>query len=185
MARERPTRRLRDTADLEAILEDQLQMLKTVGRALRCWPGLGGSPPRDAMRVLLHEARSSKALLGQLGLLSSLQWHDTAVRPSSNPAVFYQQTGLTLMETGPSGLRHKHGLKLLPHSTRRSRTRSRSGGRTSSSMTRAATLLAKRPDPHACQEEGGAHVDAGVTAAYDDLARQNSLDGSRPAANPR
>lgn len=124
-----------------------------------------------ALRVLLHDSASSHSLLGQLGLLDKLQFHDTSAR---NPEGQMSIGGLVWVALGRppkivAPLARAHVLARLPFKE----------------WWESPTLRAPHPATGAgvdfsrrqlvltvANQDGGGHVDPAVEAAYYSFTRR-------------
>jgi hypothetical protein len=173
---------------VEGMLAEQLAMLRASATRYDAGDEWEAVRLATTLRVLLHDGRHAQSLLGQLGLLDSLQWLDTAIRPTDDPMVVPRTTGLTIMEVSPGALHHKPRLGAPTPLSPPFMNEFSSWwddvvleDSLGNEFSRSALVRT------AADKEGGAHVDPDTDAAYDDLARRNSIgwvtNGGDPASN--
>lgn len=159
--------------ELEAHLAEQLQFLRASADAYDS--GFEGEAKRIAVsiRVLVHDTRRSKSLLGQIGKKDQ-DFVDSAfpIAPNSKST----HSGLVVTSISPAtGAKYVPFLDEAPHGASKLVEFERwwhtpvfvdSSGR---ALTRRDLVLT------VANQDGGAHVDATLNSTYADLSRNNSL----------
>lgn len=159
--------------ELQQHLTDTLQALELSARAFD--EGYEGEAKRlaAAIRVLVHDTRNSKSLLGQLGC-KSMQFYDTSI--PRHPATIMTYNGITAMSLAGQQATYVAPLDELPPDSppryvsfdqwwSRVIFVDKSGRET----TRRDLILA------VANKDGGAHVDPLLDENYASLSRRNSL----------
>lgn len=159
--------------ELQQHLVDTLQALELSARAFD--EGYEGEAKRlaAAIRVLVHDTRNSKSLLGQLGR-RSMQFYDTSIPRQSGTILTYN--GITAMNLTSQGATYVAPLDQLPPDSRPryvSLDQWWSGvifvDKAGHETTRRDLILA------VANKDGGAHVDPVLDGKYASLSRRNSL----------
>lgn len=178
----------RPRAELEAELGAQLGFLETSSRLFDEGAVHEAKRLATTIRVLAHDAKHSKSLLGQLGL-KTMAFCDTA--NPVNPRNLLTHFGLVSMHVGAKGDDYVAMLDGSPRGEGMSvpfdawwtspvvvDTQRRH-------LSRRDIVLA------VANQDGGSHVDSALDPAYHGLSRDNSLgwqltgpDGSRPMGDP-
>jgi hypothetical protein len=161
-------------ADLRRHLHEHLGFLRSSAASFDA--GVLGEAKRLAAttRVLLHDTKQSKSLLGQLGVKGSLRYLDTAY--DYNPKNLLGHHGLVGMQLGPAGATY-----WAPLGTRKPELPSKFVSfpdwwnklvivdRHRARFVRRDLVLAL------ANMDGGAHVDPALDEAYALLTRANSI----------
>jgi len=174
--------------ELEEQLADQLLFLKNSCTLYDAGQLQEAKRLAVATRVLLHESRASRSLLGQLGL-KNLAFFDTA--NDHNPSNLLVHYGLVFIRVTNQGANYVAMLDNSPRDTGKIVTFEQWWNKIvfvdseRNEFTRRDLVLA------VANMDGGAHVDPEITVAYARLSRNNSLkwaftnpDGSVPLGNP-
>ncbi|WDI93605.1 YecA family protein [Xanthomonas campestris] len=166
--------------ELKAHLEEQISFLKASADSYDS--GFEGEAKRIAvaLRVLLHDTRSSASLLGQLGLKSG-QFFDTSWPIS--PENMTPHSGLIVTAMGTAGARY---VAFLDEGIEQPTLRSFDEWWNSPVFVDSQKRHISRKELvlAVANQDGGAHVDPALDRKYADLSRKNSLgwnisDGSR------
>lgn len=159
------------TAELQAHFNEQLSFIAASADSYD--RGVEQEAKRIAVsvRVLVHDTKSSKSLLAQLGRKTEL-FLDTSIEDSpGNLATYSGLVGIVMMQPGPSSyfplLDSFVTPRPLPFDTWWNGVIFRDDQQRTISRLGLVRALAN--------QDGGAHVDAELGAAYADLSRKNSL----------
>jgi hypothetical protein len=195
--------RRRTRAELLAVLDDEIYFLESASERYDAGKLIESKLLATRIRVLLHQTARSHALINQLGVQDDLTWVDTA--GVFDPSNLSPTSGLTLtkMVTGPDGyaayvpkvevpqppprpLRTKDGGAIaygsrIPFVDWWTNSVIRDSAREEFSRKQLVLALAN--------QEGGAHYDPEIKAAYAALVDSNSLGwvfsgGSSSAPQP-
>ena len=161
------------TIELKAHLEDHLNFLRASGDAFDA--GFDGEAKRIAVsiRVLVHDTRRSKSLLGQLGRKSD-SFLDSAF--PVNPANKISHSGLVLMSIVPCvGAKYVAFLDKGPSGQTASRDFESWWNSTVFVDSKGRELSRKNLVLAVADQDGGAHIDPALDRTYADLSRNNSL----------
>jgi hypothetical protein len=172
--------------DLEKQMSDQIGFLEKSAELFDDGDYTEAKRLAASLRVLLHESKNSKSLLGQLGLLG-LDFIDTA--GDLNPRNMLTEYPLLLMQLGGGGdFAPTLGHIPIPPTPLKfpvwwDKPVFRDNQRKTFSRKHIVLSVAN--------QDGGAHVDPGLDEPYHRLSRENSLawtmgtaEGRRPAQNP-
>jgi hypothetical protein len=165
------TKRTLTNDELAAHLAEQLQFIEASADAFD--KGFEGEAKRLAvtLRVLLHDTKSSRSLLGQLGR-KNIDFLDTAI--PFNPNNLETHGGLVFIALGPPKTRYVAMLDDLPMTQHRSFSDWWDApvfvDKDRRQLSRKNLVLT------AVNQDGGAHVDPALDETYDDLAHKNSLN---------
>lgn len=159
--------------DLEAHFQEHLGFLQASAAAYD--RGFEGEAKRIAVsiRLLVHDTRSSKSLLGQLGRKSE-QFIDTAIPiVSGNKAT---HSGLVVASIVPGvGAKYVAFLDDDPMGKRTTSDFDSWWNATVFVDSKPRVLSRKDLVLTVANQDGGAHVDAALDSAYADLSRNNSM----------
>jgi hypothetical protein len=174
--------------ELEQQLTDQLAFLKNSAALYDAGHPQEAKRLAVAIRVLLHESRTSRSLLGQL-TLQGIAFCDTA--DEHNPRNLLTHHGLVAIHVTNQGARYEAMFDGSPRGAGTPVSFNRwwnkvvvvDSGR--NALTRRDLVLA------VANQDGGAHVDPELSAVYARLSRYNSLGwaftgpgGTVPLDNP-
>jgi hypothetical protein len=177
-------------SELEAHLSEQIHFLEA--SSLSFDAGYEGEAKRLAttLRVLLHDTKSSKSLLGQLGI-KDIQFYDTA--SEFDPNNLLTHSGLTLLRMNVAGAKH---VPLLDETLGR-KLKKVDFDKWWAKIVIVDNMRNKMSRKDIVQvvadQDGGAHVDPNLDKTYARLSRQNSfnvfflsenLNGSQPLSGP-
>jgi hypothetical protein len=179
--------RRRTHAELLAQLDDQIYFIDSAAQRFDDGKAIEAKLLAVHIRVLLHQTDSSHALINQLKLQDELTWVDTAGVPDPRNLISTPGLTMVMMTAEPEGTA-KHVPKLGNFAPAPMRTRDgqmiERGSRIpfdewwtnpvikdadGAEYTRKQLILAL------ANQEGGAHVDRQVKAAYAALVDSNSL----------
>lgn len=159
--------------ELQEHLRDTLQAVELSARAFD--EGYDGEAKRlaAAIRVLMHDTRNSKSLLGQLGL-KTIPFYDTSI--PRHPKTIMTYNGITAIGLTSQGATYVAPLDELPADSPPRQVSFEQwwngvifvdqGGR---ETTRGDLILA------VANKDGGAHVDPVLDEKYANLSRRNAL----------
>jgi hypothetical protein len=173
--------------ELEAHLREQLRFLEASAASFD--GGFEGEAKRLAvtLRVLLHDTKYSKSLLGQLGLIDR-KFHDTA--PDYNPQNMMTHGGLVSIALGPSSTRYVAMLDNLPGPWKEVDF-DKWWNKPVFVDTHHHQLSRKELIMVAANQDGGAHVDPELDVTYAALSKDNALGwivhdgkGEKPMEGP-
>lgn len=157
--------------DLRQHLAEQIQFLKRSCEVYDSGDHTESKRIAVHLRVLLHDTKNSKSLLGQLGLKTK-QFLDTATEPPKNVNAITSYTGLIGTRIGAGEPSYVPNLdsannRLIPFDQwwaapiiidEKQRE-----------ISRGRLIL------YVCDKDGGAHVDPEMDDVYADLSKKNSL----------
>jgi len=149
----------RQFPDLQRKLQDQVELLATLGALFDQGRRVAALPLAVSIRVLVHNTGSSFALLQQMGRLDNLRFVDSA--DYINPRNLLPTSGLTIMRvTAGVGANWVAPLDNLPPSQIRPPARFGSWWSTPVVKDRSGNEWSRRDLVlHLANKEGGAHVD--------------------------
>jgi hypothetical protein len=162
-------------SDLEALLAEQLRMLRTVSDAYDIGSTECAKYIAVTLRVLLHDTASSHSLLGQLERLD--RPFLSTVSPHTHLPGVTQAVSLTGVRHGPSGAVYLPAC-MMPTGFSWSRRMLSFGDwwtevvvivNSNSRFTRRDLVL------NVANQDGGAHVDCTIKADYEAYSRRNGL----------
>jgi len=158
--------------ELEAHLQEQLSFLESSAASFDS--GFEGEAKRLAvtLRVLLHETKYSKSLLGQLGKLDQ-NYINTAF--NYDPENQLSHSGLVFIAIGQGGTRYIAQLDDVPESNIKEISFDEWWNSPVFVDDKKRQLSRKELITIAANQDGGAHVDPGLDETYSDLSKNNSL----------
>ena len=156
--------------ELEGHLKDQLELLESSADAYDAGRTAEYRRMALAIRILVHDHKSSRALLGQLGRLE-VDFLDTAL--PLNPRNIMPHSGLTMMLQG--GPKTGFAAPLDGGPFRAMRPFKDWWNREVVKDDNSAILTRKDLVLIASNQDGGAHVDPGLDERYAAISRRNSL----------
>ncbi|MFC1638838.1 SEC-C metal-binding domain-containing protein [Patescibacteria group bacterium] len=166
----------KDSKELEKQLDDQLELLSELAELYDQGKTVAAKSMATAIRVLLHDTKSSHSLLGQLGR-KKVDFYDTAGTEQKLTEAGGKRLGsyfgligvdaknskyIPFLDDSPPGMASRTPLKEYWN---RVIIKDASGVE----FTRADIVL------KVANEDGGAHVDPGLTDKYAKLSRENSM----------
>lgn len=166
--------------DLTRALNEQLQLLATYADQYDSGNHVIAKPMATTLRVLCHDSRTSKSLLGQLHFKTRC-FYDTAASPDKmSPGFDYKKEKLVGSFLGIIGMTHT--AELIPYLDSQENRRF-FGFSTFDDYWNRVILLDGHKNPFArkeivlsvANEDGGSHVDPGLNAEYRALTRDNSM----------
>jgi hypothetical protein len=178
----------RPRADLEAALAEQLGFLETSARLYDEGVLPEAKRMTTSLRILLHDSRNSKSLLGQLGYLTIVQFHDST--GPDFPGNLLTECPLVMMQLGGTGqdfvpLLDRGPFASIPKSFATWWNMEVFKDNVGQRFSRRDIVLS------VADQDGGAHVDPALNDGYHRLSRENSLawivgspEGVRAAQNP-
>lgn len=163
-----------DQPALERHLVEQLSFLRASARAYDAGQVNEAKRLAVSVRILVHETRRSKALLGQLGLLHAIGFVDGGETPDSrNLAATMGLSGIQLGGGAPPRYVPKFGIPDYQDRTMRTFhswwTRPVVVDLARNKFSRKDLVLVM------ADQDGGAHVDPSLEQSYARLSRQNSM----------
>jgi hypothetical protein len=169
----------RPKEDLERQLREQAAFLRRSAAAYD--QGFEGEAKRLAtvIRVLLHDTSQSKSLLSQLRLKELMLYEDTSLEIRADnllPTIGLAVMEITRDEMGTTTARYVAPLGELNIDRRHDPKSFSRWWETPVSKDKAGNRFSrKKLVLTASNQEGGAHIDPELDAAYDALSRQNSM----------
>lgn len=170
----------RSPDDLANALSDQFHLLAMYADQFDVGNRVIAKPMATALRVLCHDSRTSKSLLGQLGLKSRF-FYDTAASPDETPPRFdYKKEKYVGSFLGIIGMTHT--AELVPFLDSLENRRFFGFSRFDDYWNRVILLDGNETSfsrrdivLSVADQDGGAHVDPGLNAEYQALTRENSM----------
>lgn len=163
-------KRLLAEPDLRAHLEDQLGFLKASAAAFDVGHTREAKRLAVTLRILLHDTKHSRSLLGQLGRKSCKFW-DTAVPDKPGNLVPYG--GLVAVQMAPGAPKYA---PLLDDFVGASQVTFETWWNAPVLREGAGPALSRRDIVlTAADQDGGAHVDPGLDDGYARFAHDNAL----------
>jgi hypothetical protein len=159
--------------DLEQHLREEVQYLHNLTRDFDGGFEAAAKKMAGSIRLLVHDTRNSKSLLGQLGLLD-IPFYDTA--PDWDPSNLLPHQGLVSMLIGTTGAAYSAPLDIRPphclgwSSFQEWWNKIVIVDPDRNKLTRMDVVLA------VADRDGGAHVDPNLKETYAALSRQRSID---------
>lgn len=166
--------------DLMRALDEQLRLLCEYADQYDAGKFVMAKPMATALRVLCHESKTSKSLLGQLNL-KDRYFYDTSTSPDERPPDFdYKKLKLVGSFLGIIGMTHT--AELVPYLDSQENRRFFGFSQFDNYWNRII-LLDGHKIPFSrkdiclsvANQDGGAHVDSALNAEYRALTRDNSM----------
>ena len=181
-------RKKRTKEDLEQQLKDQIRLMILSAEHYDSGETVEGRRLATSIRVLLHDTRNSKSLLGQMGLKSIKYWSIKGHKPEILLSTY---SGLTLLQkdSTDSPWRYVPAFNLIRGEPKKLQF-SEWWNEIVVIDNKRRTFTRKEIVMNVANTDGGAHIDPSLDEAYWDFSREDSLgtiiiNGERvPCENP-